>query len=224
LTASSSAQPGTYQFTVSGSGGGLTQTATVTLGVVATAPPDQSQGLITSYVTIRVDKETYSLGEAIAISGSVTDYNGNGIPSASVSLTSNFNFTKSVTTDSGGKFAASTTAPANPGAYSIMAKYSGTGKYGSSEATARFNVGSGGNGGTSGSCTILRIAGPTILGQQSPDIFKGIVLPDWFCAKTFGISNWIIVAAIALLIVLWLLFGRRGSGGGGSTQNIYTGG
>jgi len=74
-----------------------------------------------------------------------------------------------------------------------------------------FNAGLTGNqtASTSGACRLLNLG----------SYYSGFIAPDWFCAKTFGISNWII--AVVAVLGLYLIF-RRG-GGGGSTMNINVG-
>ena len=238
ITSSLSSQQGSYTLTIIATSQSPPYSTSTQLlltigegstGICNTCLPENAQ------ITLSADFTKVKPGTTIHLTGQLMTNAGIGF-AGTVNLIPQWSNGSSQTVQVGqdGAFQASIMMPLAIGTYQILATFSGDATHSAASTSITITVsesgagtgngGNGGNGGTSGSCVILRIAGPTILGQQTPDIFKGIVLPDWLCAKTFGIPNWIIVAAIALLIVLWLLFGRRGSGGGGSTQNIYTGG
>jgi hypothetical protein len=183
LTASSSAQDGNYEFQVTANGGGTSDQVTVTLTIVDNAGPDQSQGAITAYVTIKTDKTLYSPMDTITISGTVTDYNENGLPNVQVSLSSDFNFTKQLTTDSTGAYSTTIYAPSNPGVYHVTGAFAGNSRYGNASASTGFQV----NSPALSACPLWL---PSSL--------------RWLCGSTWGIPNWAIVAAVVILFLLAL--------------------
>ncbi|MGB9022404.1 MAG: hypothetical protein WCC94_03100 [Candidatus Bathyarchaeia archaeon] len=188
ITTSSGAKLGAYNFDIVGSGGGLTSSVTVSLTVEQTAGPDETEGKITAYVHVSVDQSAYQPGARIKVTGSVSDYNGNGLPNVPVSLTSTFNFTQAVTTDSHGTFQASTDAPTTEGRYSVTASFAGdTSKYAGAEDTATFQV----SAEAGSSLCSIPLLGAILCGN-----WQGLL--DWLSA------NWILV--VIVVVGLYVLY------------------
>jgi len=193
IATSSEAKLGAYNFNIVGSGGGLTSSVTVSLTVEQTAGPDETEGKITAYVHVSVDQNAYQPSARIKVTGSVSDYNGNGLPNVPVSLTSTFNFTQGVTTDSHGAFQASTDAPTTEGRYSVTASFAGdTSKYAGAEDTATFQVSA-----EAGSLCSIPLLGAFLCGNWQ-GLFDWLVALGWL-----GIPN--ILLVIILIVLLYVL-------------------
>jgi hypothetical protein len=184
LTCAGNAQDGNYQFQVTANGGGTSDQVTISLAIVDNAGPDQSQGVITAYVTLKTDRTSYSPFDTVTVSGTVTDYNMNGLPSVQVSLTSDFNFSRQLTTDGSGAFSTTVYAPGNVGVYHVTATFAGNAKYGNAAASTGFQV--------------INPAGPSGCLLWMPSYLR------WLCGSTWGIPTWALVAVVVVLFLLAL--------------------
>ena len=204
LTASSTAKLGTYTVTVTGSGGGITHTAQISLQVKETAAPDETVLLAKTSLFLKSDKGSYAPSSTITLEGKLVDYNGNGLPSKKIELSSDFGYSGSATTDTMGEFKVEVSAPKEEGSYSIRADFKGDDKYASSSSSITVDVSK---------------EAPT------PDPFKWLLelvkslfksLFGWQLTDAQAILA-LIAIVILILLILWLMFRPR------SPQIIYAG-
>ena len=106
----------------------------------------EEYGYITTHLTISTDMASYSPSGSVRLTGSVTDYNGNGLPEMKVTMSSDFGYSSTLNTDDLGRFGAILSAPSEEGQYHIVVWFAGvepSGKagYASAGGFVSFRVG-----------------------------------------------------------------------------------
>jgi len=203
LTASSSVRLGGATVSVVGSGGGLTHSVQITLQVKEEASADETVLKIATSLSLKLDKSAYAPSAPVILECKLSDYNGLGLSAKTVKITSDFDWSETITTDSAGEFKVETYAPKVEGSYTIHAEFQPDDKYSGARQGVAFDV-----------------------------IKEGTPTPtDWwqkllaFVKSFFAMFGWtlddmqatfaLIAIVILILLILWLMFRPR------SPQIVY---